>query len=345
MRFNRSSTFNYSPNSPNSQEWEPDVVLGFTGGDTCIGWAKTRGRRCRRHIAMHKTSYGYNILDKLACSSPSKAAESPKLHDAADILLCWQHANQLSDIVGQWKLKLKQWADDTESKNKLFIKAEELEEGWLKQLQEDIVRGQGKTRQRSGNYAAGKTVPPRNVKREEEERPAQEERRREQEKKQKQEEKERQKKEEERRRERKAREEEALRERARLVREKREREAREKAEKEAASWRAAWEQYSNAWCKPVDVSVTNIPWPVKSGLRSDVNEANVKLFFAKALPADLVDSGDKRFKLISKENMRWHTNKVMQRFGSDAVNGAAKSSLDIVAKVVIELRQEARKGR
>ncbi|KAI1096337.1 hypothetical protein F5B19DRAFT_435960 [Rostrohypoxylon terebratum] len=344
MYFNSDSSFNYSPNSPNSQEWEPDVVLGLAGGDTCIGWARTCGRRCRRHIALHKTTYGYGILEKLACSSPSKAAESPKLHDAADILLCWQHTDQLSEIVEQWKRKLQQWADDTESKNKPCIKAEELEEGWLKQMQEDRSRGQDKTGQRSSNHAAGKTVPPRDVKREEEERLAQEEKRRGQEKKQRQE-KERQKKEEERRRERRAREEEALRERARLVREKREREAQEKAEKEAASWHAAWEQYSNAWCKPVDVSVTNIPWPVKSGLQSDVNEANVKLFFAKAPPADLVDSGDKQFKLISKENMRWHTDKVMQRFGSDAVNGAAKSSLGIVAKVVIELRQEARKGR
>ncbi|KAI1212872.1 uncharacterized protein F4807DRAFT_302793 [Annulohypoxylon truncatum] len=336
MHFNCGMPFNHSHDSPNSQIWNPDSVLGLTNKNinnySCLGWAKTRGRRCERWIAQHKTSYGHNILHKLACDSPSKAAESPRLHDAADILLCWQHAGQISDILGQWKRKLEKCADDIESENKSHVKAEAFEDGWLKQLQEDLARG----------YAAGKTVPPRNIKREEEERRAQEKKQREQEKRR-QEEKERQRKEEERKREQKAREE-ASRQRAQRAK-KREREAREKAEKEAASWRTAWERYCNAWSKPADVSVTNIPWPVKSGLQSDVNEANVKLFFAKAPPADSVDSGDKRFKLISEENMRWHTDKMMQRFGPDVVNGAAKGPLGIIAKVVIELRQEARRGR
>ncbi|KAI1457657.1 hypothetical protein F4805DRAFT_427682 [Annulohypoxylon moriforme] len=363
MHFTQSSPFDCSHSLSDSQKWDPDVVLGDIDGGSCIGLAKTRGRRCGRWIAQHKTTYGRGMLSRLACDSPSKAAESPILEDAADILLCWQHTNQLSEIIRRWKRKLETCADEIEAKDKSYIK-------------DDITRKQKDTRQRSSNYAVGESMLPRNIKREEDElaqrkrqdqenqrlkeenkrleeerkrleeekKRLEEEKRRLEEEKRKLEEEERKRKEEESKREQKAREE-AFRERVRLAKAKREREARERAEKEAASWRTAWERYSSAWSRPADVSATNIPWPVKSGLQSDVDEANVRLFFAKAPPADSVDPGDKRFKLISEENRRWHTDKMMQRFGSDVVNGAAKGPLSIVAKVMIELRQEARNER
>ncbi|KAI2471991.1 hypothetical protein F4781DRAFT_45359 [Annulohypoxylon bovei var. microspora] len=358
MHFNQGSPFNCSNTIPNSQEWDPDVVLGLTNeninNDSCIGWAKTCGRRCKRWIAKHKTTYGHNILNNLACDSASKAAESSRLRDAANILLCWQHTNQASDILKQWRRKLEDWDED----NKTYVKVEAIEDLSAKESIQRL-RQMDEKWQRSGKYATGGNIPPQNIKREEDDRQTREKKRREQEKqrreeeeKQRREEEEKQRREEEEKqrreeeeKQRQKKEEERKRERARLAKEKREREAREKAERKAAEWRTAWERYSKAWSKTADVSVTNIPWPVQSGLQSDVNEANVRLFFAKAPPAELVDSGDKRFKLISAENLRWHTDKVMQRFGPDAVDGAAKGPLGIIAKVVIELRQEARKGR
>ncbi|KAI0887293.1 uncharacterized protein GGS22DRAFT_107370 [Annulohypoxylon maeteangense] len=343
MHFNHGSPLNSPQRLSDSQKWDPDIVLGDIDGGCCIGFAKTRGRRCQRYIAHHKTSYGYGILNRLARGSPSEAAESPELHDAAEIMLCWQHDSQISDILRRWKRKLESWADDIESKDKSRVKTEESED-----LLRELLRGIAVLDQ---NYKDPRHRSRQNIKREEDERLAEEKKRRDQEKarQRKEEEKARQRKEEEAKQKKKEEEEKAriaaFRVRVRLAKEWREQEARKKAEKEAELWRTAWERYSNAWSKPANVSVTNIPWPVKSGLQSDVNEANVKLFFAKAPPAALVDSGDKRFKLINKENLRWHTDKVMQRFGSDVVKGDAKAPLGVVAKVVIELRQEARNRR
>ncbi|OTB20596.1 hypothetical protein K445DRAFT_313074 [Daldinia sp. EC12] len=191
---------------------------------------------------------------------------------------------------------------------------------------------------------------------EEEERRRKEEedrkRREEEERIQKEKEEARRKEEEERRREeeRKQKEENearerAFRERVRLAREKAEREAKEKAEREAREWRSSWNRYARAWNSGFGMDPEGIVWPVKSGRRSDVNEANVKLFFSKAPPDWLVNTGEDRFKFINTENKRWHTDKVMQRFGSDVVHGPGREALNTVAMVMIELRREAQRNR
>ncbi|KAI0840424.1 hypothetical protein F5Y06DRAFT_262705 [Hypoxylon sp. FL0890] len=245
------------------------------------------------------------------------------------------------------------------------LSAEELRK-MMKEMQENLARLDAELQRRGRNHTKSDCKQEEEEKRfceEQRRRQEEETKRRQEEEKRRQEEEKKRKEAEERRRkqeeENKRKEEEAkrkeearekaYRERLRAFREKvrleKEERDRQKKEKEAAEWRAAWKHYSDAWDKSTNVSVANMPWPVKSGLRSDVNEANVKLFFAKAPPEESVNSGDKRFKLINAENKRWHTDKVMQRFGPDAVNGDAKLALDIIAKVVVELRQEARKRR
>ncbi|KAK6950055.1 hypothetical protein Daesc_008378 [Daldinia eschscholtzii] len=139
--------------------------------------------------------------------------------------------------------------------------------------------------------------------------------------------------------------ERAFRERVRLAREKAEREAKEKAEREAREWRSSWNRYARAWNSGFGMDPEGIAWPVKSGRRSDVNEANVKLFFAKAPPDKLVNTGENRFQFINTQNKRWHTDKVMQRFGSEVIHGPGRDALNTVAMVMIELRQEAQRNR
>ncbi|KAK6083684.1 stress response protein nst1 [Seiridium cupressi] len=154
------------------------------------------------------------------------------------------------------------------------------------------------------------------------------------------------KREEQQRKEREAREE-----RVRLAKERREKEAREKAAREAQSWTQSWENY----IKSRDAIKTfrsqrcaakqPIPWPVKSGLAADVDAANVKLFFRKAPPGDLINTGESRFMLMNSENKRWHTDKLMQNFGTEMASGEFKETFDTIARVVIQLRQEAQRDR
>ncbi|KAI1098078.1 hypothetical protein F4804DRAFT_346640 [Jackrogersella minutella] len=330
-----SPPFNSPYPSSTMKRWDPETILELTNPArddiTCVGRLKGGGRRCQRHMARSKAMHACSILNKLACDSASKAKESPVLREAVDILLCWQHDYQTSTVLKQWNSKLDSWATSHESRDssstaytKPYVKEESMENlsteelgNLLRQMQENLARIQAEMRQRDWER---QREPERQRKEEEQRRKEEQERKEEQGQ-----------KEENEKREQKARDE-AFRERARLKREKREREAREKAEKEAAEWRDTWQRYFKK-CN------------MKSGLQSDVNEANVKLFFAKAPPKELVDSGEKRFKLMSAENKRWHTDKVMQRFGPDVVNGAAKNALVIVATVVIKLRQEAQRER
>jgi hypothetical protein len=77
----------------------------------------------------------------------------------------------------------------------------------------------------------------------------------------------------------------------------------------------------------------------------DVDIDNIKLFFKKAPPENLVCTGEQRYKLINAENRKWHTDKIMQQFGPDAVIGKKKWALDTISKVMIQLRQEAQRDR
>ncbi|KAK8106665.1 hypothetical protein PG999_010024 [Apiospora kogelbergensis] len=87
----------------------------------------------------------------------------------------------------------------------------------------------------------------------------------------------------------------------------------------------------------------NIPWPVKSGLLQDVNRDSVSEFVKKAMSSE--DTAEKKFILINAEIKKWHTDKVMQHFGRDIVEGEVYEELATVAEVMIELREEAPRQR
>ena len=94
------------------------------------------------------------------------------------------------------------------------------------------------------------------------------------------------------------------------------------------------------------IKVEQLPWPVKSGAMEDVTPANIKQFFSVAPPTPAsATAGEERYRTISRENKRWHTDKIMSRFGISALDGPCKNALNITAKVVVELRQEAQRSR
>jgi hypothetical protein len=83
---------------------------------------------------------------------------------------------------------------------------------------------------------------------------------------------------------------------------------------------------------------------VKSGLLIDVSIANIKLFFQRAPPEDTIGTAEDRFKFISSETKKWHTDKMMQHFGVD-IHGEFQETFKMIAKVMVELRQEAQNNR
>ncbi|KAL7626975.1 hypothetical protein AAE478_003750 [Parahypoxylon ruwenzoriense] len=365
---NTPSTNSYK--SSKSRRWDPEDVLGLTVDitrcRTCIGYAVSRGRRCRNPIAYTKSSDAWRIVNKLAYEDPHKVAELPELREVADILLCWRHDDQSSGIVRNWVFELNNcttgseerappntsgrdsktdipdnWGKKTEEHpmKRLVDQMKQMEET-LARLQEEICRragineNQGKAREESNREYLERII------REHDREKAYREQVRLNKEKREREQREREKREREQR-------EREKREREKRERERREREARERAQKEIAEWGTVWKRYSDSWNSGAEASAQTMFWPVKSGLQSDVSDANIKTFFAKAPPDELIDTGEKRLKLMNAENKRWHTDKIMQRFGPDVVSGATKRSLDNVARVVIKLRQEARaqKGR
>ncbi|KAI2630756.1 hypothetical protein GGR54DRAFT_168162 [Hypoxylon sp. NC1633] len=362
----------YNFDTSESKKWDPEAVLGLfncsTHSITCIGHARTQGRQCQRTIAQGTIRYALDVLRGL--SSAYQAAKSPELLEVADTLLCWQHRNQSSEIHSQWRRKLRdaesssatsseQGPGTWNSQNYNIKKetSEDLEDltekelrRLIRRLEKETARVQAELQRRNWYYgkpeiAIWNVVPgAASPLFETDSRPfAKQEQARRQKEEQKRQEEERERQEEEQKRQEEKRRKEACREQMRLAREKQERE--EKAKKEASEWHATWNGYFDKWNESSNLSVANIPWPVKSGLESDVTEASVKLFFERALPEDVVASGAERYKLINAENKKWHTDKIMQRFGPDAVTGTAKIALDIIAKVLIELRQEAQKKR
>lgn len=91
---------------------------------------------------------------------------------------------------------------------------------------------------------------------------------------------------------------------------------------------------------------SKIPWPVKSGSWQDVSESSVRCFFHKAVPVHLADhQGEEMYRTICNENKRWHTDKITSRFGPDILKGPYRDALNMIAKLMVEVRIEAKMKR
>ncbi|KAF8423651.1 hypothetical protein EV426DRAFT_602540 [Tirmania nivea] len=130
-------------------------------------------------------------------------------------------------------------------------------------------------------------------------------------------------------------EERLKREKARVdakEREKREREEWEAAEKERLrreqarrqknsrdKLKKAWEDYQTAWSQVIAnkkgcevLTATLIPWPVASRQLKDVDSKTVEEFYLSA-PVD--HTGDGLCNLLKAERVKWHPDKMQQRWG------------------------------
>lgn len=102
-------------------------------------------------------------------------------------------------------------------------------------------------------------------------------------------------------------------------------------------WKDAWAKYTEKWTQLLE-HVANekadgthasaiIPWPVESGRRKDVDREAVEEFFDRSpeegLPA-----------IIKLERVRWHPDKMQQRFRGTAIDADVLQSVTAVFQIV-----------
>jgi hypothetical protein len=114
------------------------------------------------------------------------------------------------------------------------------------------------------------------------------------------------------------------------------RKKREKEEKLKAERDQAWSNYQQKWVDfrasaPSEGYIRNImPWPVLSGSYSDVNASTVKEFYEQAVPSDA-----ERVKVMRKECLKWHPDKVYRMTQESMFTVADRMMIDMIGRQVI----------
>jgi len=118
--------------------------------------------------------------------------------------------------------------------------------------------------------------------------------------------------------------------------------------KQAKLIEAAWQSYTQKWASLKNEAITKplaspqqsarlsirdlIPWPVTSGLAKDINRDQIERFFLRGkAPARSTD--DAAAALLKTERVRWHPDKMQQRFGQH-VDGETMALITAVFQVV-----------
>lgn len=165
---------------------------------------------------------------------------------------------------------------------------------------------------------------------------------------------ERERREEERRRQREWRERTMRMEADRGVFEMRVEESLRRGEERRARkrWEKAWERYTRGWEELVGrtarvqegaggegkkLARDVVPWPVESAKWKDVSRDEVEDFFRNAPPAGTAASV-----LLKAERVRWHPDKMQQRFGEQGVDAETMKSVTAVFQVIDRMWADVR---
>jgi len=355
---------------------------------TCVGQAKTLGRRCRNPIAFHNVSAARSLLARIDVDSSRKELKE-QLHELARLLLCqrWHSKNckkdQVDEVVDTWYELLVDNRKNTCSNNKAaptktgdcaavlcsvdgklrFVSIHQLQDTlrreeqrqadqWreLKRLQDEKREEGERRRAAKRRQAAREQVERERAEREWAERERQE--REEAERKQAEREEAEREKSERERKQREKEEAETQRQKARARRERdnaakaeRERQAQARREQVELEWAASWSRYIRDWTNMARVDTSDldenikdsVPWPVKSGTWQDVSERNVLEFFRHA-PDGVGDNPIKFRTLMRQQALRWHEDKLRQRFRKIAQDEECLSLATLVMRVINGLR-------
>ncbi|CAM1502879.1 Fc.00g076550.m01.CDS01 [Cosmosporella sp. VM-42] len=105
-------------------------------------------------------------------------------------------------------------------------------------------------------------------------------------------------------------------------------------------WMERWKEYTTAWAD-WDGTPAKLDWPVESGLRGDIDEKNVRLFYISVL--HLADPGEQGpfVGKLKDERVRWHPDKIQQRLGGQVDNEIMKD-VTAVFQIIDRLWAESR---
>ena len=113
-----------------------------------------------------------------------------------------------------------------------------------------------------------------------------------------------------------------------------------------ARWRSRWGEYLEGWkcfteqasgnagAIPVETIRKRIPWPVFSGMRRDVNQAEVERFFKHAPQSS---GAEYDAALLKLERVRWHPDKVQQKAGPGTVDEETMRAITSVFQIIDQL--------
>ncbi|KFY58966.1 hypothetical protein V496_05898 [Pseudogymnoascus sp. VKM F-4515 (FW-2607)] len=325
-------------------QWDPQAILGIINPDrgsfTCMGYAPSKGRRCRNPIRRDNRDFVYVLIYLLTLVGPKRHEFATLLEEAADRSLCWRHENQVDDIAEKWKASIdalspptpKAKGDAKQSKSR-SKKSQSTGSSNTRYIDESIKTEVEDSKQKE---------------REQKEREKKKREQKEREQKLKEEEQRNQKLQQE-RRDKEARE--RRQQEARKRREREQQERREQAMKERREWQQSWQNYVTKWSafkearqepSTVQQAQALIPWPTKSGRFGDLTEGNVISFYCEACPEAKTAA---MFITMQRENLKWHPDKMVNLYRNCAPSGADKLAIEMICRVVLDLREKARAMR
>lgn len=119
--------------------------------------------------------------------------------------------------------------------------------------------------------------------------------------------------------------------------------------KSRKNWSDKWTTYTNKWedlaqGRLTKVAVTSIPWPVESGKKRDITLKEVERFFLYA-PTAGQPTEAQLGKVLKLERVRWHPDKVQQKFGGQDVEEAVIQAVTEVFQIIDRMWSELRDGK
>ena len=122
-------------------------------------------------------------------------------------------------------------------------------------------------------------------------------------------------------------------------------------------WREMWRGYLEGWerLKNADVDAgrsgekngstlkNRLLWPVESGGWREVDKEQVETFFCHAPMAE--NAGADLFGILKTERVRWHPDKIQQRFGSRGIEDGVMKAVTAVFQVIDRMWSELRENK
>ncbi|KIW74107.1 hypothetical protein Z517_12517 [Fonsecaea pedrosoi CBS 271.37] len=130
--------------------------------------------------------------------------------------------------------------------------------------------------------------------------------------------------------------------------------------RERKRWHSLWEDYLRRWADLQDLAQyrprgegknigeqlflrNKIAWPVESGRRKDVNREEIERFIRKGTAAHEVSQGTDPFSsAIKTERVRWHPDKIQQRYGFMDIDDETGKAVTAVFQVLDAIWNEIR---